>query len=277
MSIRFDWKFLLTLLVALAGVLVPVWLWRADISARSLHIKKISQTSLQPPDSAKALSLTISIAGAELHTPYLTVFELVNDGAKPVPSSDFESSIEISTANAAKIVRTTLTNTTPKDLLPDVVLESGIVRIKPILLNPGDSATFAVLTSGDAPSFVSRARIAGVPSVPIDEETSKTKSPRITATFSIFALAFFAISYLTYDGWTAKGCHLRPRAAFFVSFITFTSGAAMSMGFAESLGYSGAWPAIILGGVALLIAGYFGIWLNASKETSVGNSESDAE
>lgn len=80
---RFDWKFWIPLIVALASVIVPVWLWQADLTAHSLHFKKISQTSLQPPATAKALDLKISVGGAELPTPYLTVFELINDGAKP--------------------------------------------------------------------------------------------------------------------------------------------------------------------------------------------------
>lgn len=137
--------------------------------------------------------MTISLAGAELPTPYLTVFELVNDGAKPVPSADFESPIEIAVVNKAKIVRTSVTGTNPRDLSPDVSLDAGIVKIKPMLLNPGDSTTFAVLTSGEEPVFASRARIAGVPSVSIDETTSKAESPTRIAALALVALIFLLL------------------------------------------------------------------------------------
>lgn len=277
MSIRFDWKFGLTLLLALASVLVPVWLWQADLSARSLHIKKVSQTSLQPPDSARALSLTISLAGAELPTPYLTVFELVNDGAKPVPSSDFESSIEIAVVNKANIVRTSVTSTNPRDLSPDVSLDAGIVKIKPMLLNPGDSTTFAVLTSGEEPVFASRARIAGVPSVSIDETTSKAGSPTRTAALALVALIFFVVASLTVDGWPLKGSFLRARASFVVSLSGFAAGATLAVGVADSLGYEGFWPAMALAVVGLVIAGFVSSWLNAAEKSTFATSKAKSE
>lgn len=275
MTLRFDWKFWLVLVATLAGVLVPVWLWREDLDARSVHFRKLSQTSLQPPDSAKALDLRVTVGGAELQSPYLTVFELVNDGARPVAASDFEAPIEITSKNKAEIVRTSVTGTTPTDLLPSLSVEAGVAKIKPMLLNPGDSVTIAVLTTKEEPVFGSRARIAGIRTVPIVDAQRKTISP-VRMSFVVAAgLLCLVAANLVFDGWPTRGVTLRPRASFVV-FVVATFGAALFLtGGLDSLGIEGFWPlvGIFIGG--MLLAGLVSSWLNRPK--SVGGAQrSDA-
>jgi len=262
MNIRFDWKFWVVLGATLAGVLVPVWLWRADLEARSVHIRKLSQTSLQPPDTAKGFDVRVSVGGSELQTAYLTVFELVNDGARPVSASEFESSIEITSKNKAEIVRASVTSTKPADLLPSISIDAGTVKIKPMLLNPGDLVTFAVLSTKDEPMFTSRARIAGVKTVPIVDAQSKS-TPPLQIVISLFVgLTCFVAANLVLSAWPTDGVALRPRASF-VMFMVAAFGAAVSLTAGlESVGVEGFWAYMGAFVGCMVLTSLVARWLN---------------
>ncbi len=265
MTFRFDWKFWVVLLITLAGVIVPVWLWRVDLAARSLHFRQISQSSLQPPDTAKALQLTIALAGVELKAPYLTVFELVNDGAKPISTSDFESPIEMVVTNKAGIIRATVTETSPPDLAPSVLVEDGKMKIKPMLLNPGDSMTVAILTTGEEPGFQPHARVAGVQSVPVTYSGKKSQSLFRTTIYLLAALLCAAASNISMVGWPSKGVDLRPRAAFLTFFVTTQAGALIIITTLDRLGVNGYWSAIGAYLACAFVASFPSSWLNRPR------------
>lgn len=265
MNLRIDWKFWIALVATLAGVVVPVWLWRADLEARSLHFKMLSQTSLHPLDAPKTLDLKVSAAGIELPTPYLTVFELINNGEKPVPSADFETPIEIVATNKARIVRTSVTKASPEDLVPSISTEEAAVKIKPLLFNPGDSLTIAILTSGDQPAFVSRARIAGIRSVPIVDEREKITPRWVVAVSAVVMLMALAAAGVVVDGWPSAGVHLRPRSAFLTFVVAMILAAfAAVIGF-DSMGVKGVWPVILTMALAVGLMSYFAAWWNRKQ------------
>src|SRR5438309_1230053 len=148
MQIRTDWKFIATLFLAVGGIGVPVWLWRADLASHSARVRVISQTALQPESTAALSGLKISVDGRELRTPYLTVLEIENDGTRPIPASDFETPLEIKALDKVKIVRAQVTATLPKDLQPKIVSSADTVKLQPLLLNSNDLITLALVTSG---------------------------------------------------------------------------------------------------------------------------------
>lgn len=165
MQIRTDWKFVIMLIVTIVGVGVPIWLWYADQSSHSLQVSIVSQTALQPNELNSVSGLKLSIDGRELKAPYLTVVNIKNDGAKPIPISDFEGPLEIKSIEQVKIVRAQQAETYPKNLQPIITSTPNLVKLKPLLLNSNDSITVAILTTGEPPTFSVRARIAGIPSV----------------------------------------------------------------------------------------------------------------
>jgi len=275
MAIHFDWKFWVVLAATLAGVLVPVWLWRVDLEARSVHFRKLSQTSLQPPDAAKTLDLRVTLGGSELQSPYLTVFELVNDGARPVPASDFESALEITPKNKAEIVRTSITAVRPADLAPSLSLEGGTLKIKPMLLNPGDSVTIAILTIKEEPDFVSRARIAGVRTVPIVNLQAKAVSPVRMVVLIFVGFIFFVVANLVVTGWPSRGVRLRPRASFLM-FVAAMIGATIFLTAGlEYLGIEGFWQYAGAFVAFMLLTNLISSWLNRAELTNV-RQKSDA-
>lgn len=259
---KIDWKFWVVLAATLAGVVVPVWLWRADLSSRSLHFKKISQTSLQPPDTAKELDLKVSIAGTELATPHLTVFELINDGDKPIPATDYESSIDVGVFNGAKIARAMITQKQPSDLAPVLTTDANTISLKAMLFNPGDRLSLAVLTTGEKPEFTSRARIAGVQGVPIVDEAEISRSPgKVVITF-FGAIVCFVVAGLVEDGWPFKGKQLRARAAFLIyTFAVLPGSLLLTLGL-ERVGIEGILPLAASFLIFMLVGGACASWLN---------------
>ncbi|MFZ2326516.1 MAG: hypothetical protein WAW73_06330 [Rhodoferax sp.] len=196
------------------------------------------------------------------------MFELINDGAKPISSADFESPIEMVATNKAGIVRAIVTETNPPNLAPSVSVEDGRLKLKPMLINPGDSMTMALLTKGEAPSFRPQARIAGVQSVPLVEEVKKSLS--VTAMFLFLAAGslFAIIANMAYSGTPSTEIQLRPRATFLV-FIMAAQGAAMCLLVVfQGMGVDGVWPVIVAMIALTAITAPISNWLNRAVPVS---------
>ena len=197
MTFTTDWKFLVTLVATIAGVVVPVWLWRADISAKYLQIRTIARTPLDTQVSQSVSGLSISLDGAPLAAPYLTVIEITNTGTRPIQTVDFESNIDISAAKSSSIVRAEVTSTTPAGLKPIVTLKNGIASIQPLLLNPDDRLTLSLLTNIEVPKFAVRARISGISNLILEEiakPTRFTANAKTKLTFSLLLLISYMIA-----------------------------------------------------------------------------------
>lgn len=165
-----DWKFYVTLIATVAGVVVPIWLWLADQDARSIHVKQLSQTALQEGEVSRVAGLKITIDGKQLDNPYLTIAEISNDGSRPITISDFESPLEIRASEKVRIVRAQITEVHPTDLQPTLTSNgNNTIKLQPLLMNPNDSIKIAVLTTGELPKFTLRTRIAGISTIQLDE------------------------------------------------------------------------------------------------------------
>ena len=178
MSIALDWKFAVTFLATVAGVVVPIALWQADLSSKTLSLEVVSVTSLDPSTPQQVHGLAVALDGAPVSKPFLSVLQVRNTGSRPVVASEFESPVEIVLAPPAKLLRVEVTNAEPPDLKPSVSVSDAKLLIQPLLLNPRDSLQLNVLTANAQPSFSARSRIAGVASIPTLTSTSSKSSRR---------------------------------------------------------------------------------------------------
>jgi hypothetical protein len=89
-----------------------------------------------------------------------------------------------------------------------LVTATQSVQLRPLLLNPGDTLTLAIITSGGAPRFIPKARIAGVTKVLLND-VSKGKAgwKRASIYFAVALLAF--VLYFMYGA-----AIIRPSAVF---------------------------------------------------------------
>ena len=189
---KFDWKFALSILAAIAGIVVPIWLWQFDLKSSSVIIKLTSSVSLQPENRNSIPDLKLMIAGAEISSPYLSTIELINDGSKPIPASSFEGPIEITSDKSSTLIRARILSSNPTDLQPVIEYSDQSITLKPLLLNPKDSITIAILTSGTQPNFAGRARIAGITKIIYEDQTPKIAKWKI---FSFYLpIAFLSLT-----------------------------------------------------------------------------------
>ena len=225
------------LLATLAAAAVSLWLWRADLAAHSLHFRLAAQTALQPDEKNALKGLTLSIDGVQLESPYLSVFELINDGSKPITTADFESPIELRLEPNAFVARARVTATTPKDLETELVTDKQSVKLKPLLLNPEDTVTIAVITSGKQPQFSPRARIAGVVAVPLEDAT-KTSISGANKLMLIIAAFLSLVAYLIACGgvFNKAGVHLRRRAAVLFALVATMAAGIPVITFLNAIG-----------------------------------------
>lgn len=166
-----DWKFFVTIIATIAGVVIPIYLWQSDLSSHSLELRLRSTTALQPASDIQELQVFLN--GKKLESPYLSSFELVNTGSKSILSSDFETPVELIAKGGLKVVSAQITDTNPSNIPVKVSFDEQRTSIAPFLSNPKDTITFSIITSGERPVFEHRARIAGVKEISFEDSSNR--------------------------------------------------------------------------------------------------------
>ncbi len=197
-----DWKYVVMLVVTIAGVFSPIWITRFQLPDKQVLVREISQSAIQSVTKGTVPDLQLMVDGTPLSDPYYSVLEISNDGDRPIVVRDFEAPLEIQLGKDRAVVRARVSEKSPTDVTADVTWEKNIVRLAPTLLNPKDKLIVAVLSTGGAPEFVVRARIAGVGSVPVIK-TEKQK-PKLVLSIMLLAGAFLCAvpSLAAYSRWT---------------------------------------------------------------------------
>jgi hypothetical protein len=169
-----DWKFFANMAAAIAGIIIPVYLWQSDFSSHSLELRLRSTTSLQPLSDIQELQVFLN--GKKLESPYLSSYELVNTGSKSILSSDFETPIELIAKAGLKVVSAQVTGTNPNSIPVKITFDEQRAAIAPFLSNPKDTITFSIITSGERPIFERHARIAGVKEIAYEDSSIRESS-----------------------------------------------------------------------------------------------------
>lgn len=204
----------MSLVVAIAAVIVPVWLWQSDLTSKFLTITISTCISLQPAEKESLQGMEISFKGKRLGNSHLVILEIINNGSKPILSNDFESPLEIRLVSETYFVSSRITEKAPKDIDTDISIEKNWLSLKPSLLNPNDKVRVTTITDGDTPIFEGKARVVGIPSISIYEDTVK-KFNKVKVIFLLLAAIFLAIaSHIAYEGTMfSERVFLRKRAA----------------------------------------------------------------
>lgn len=197
MKRNFDWKYLLATVLAIAGVVIPVYVWQSDQQAHDLSARLVSSSSLQPLASSKIYDVKVTLNGVQLVNPHFSTYELINSGSKPILSSDFDSPIKLSGNEGLEFVSARIDYTDPKDIPVKVSVDSKNVSIAPFLFNPNDKVLFSVITSGADPAISMKARIAGIREIAFVDASVKRGSPTRLGIYFILCLAAFS-AYFSY-------------------------------------------------------------------------------
>lgn len=273
---KIDWKFFFTLLIAFAGVAVPVWLWQADQSSKSISVKLATRIALQPKEHESITGMEISVDGSRLEKPHLVVFEVRNDGSKPIPAADFESPVHIHLESETSFVRANVTGRVPKDIDATLLNEPRSVSLKPTLLNPGDIITITVITSGAPPNFNIKARVVGISNVVLEDgATERPNKIKLVLLFLGAILSLVSFSLMSDVVIDSKGVNLRRRAAAFVGLVAVFPGAIALQTFLEEIGVQGFWYFILCYTILLVPVNFMASTLNRNQKSAVQAGSSD--
>lgn len=164
-------KIILTIAFFIAA---PYLYLHVDKNSKSLSASILSQVALQPSEKESVQGLQITINGLPLVEPFHSVIELTNDGLKSIITSDFEVPLEIRLQSEAVVVGARVTGKSPEDIDAEISWDKESVQLKPMLLNPRDSISLSILTSGSLPYFTTKARIVGIQTVSLSDATKDT-------------------------------------------------------------------------------------------------------
>lgn len=187
MTLSSNLKFIISIAIGVAAVVVPVYLWQSEPS-RSVSVQLTSSVAIQADIGQSIDDMEIFFSGEKVESPYLSTLEVINDGARPIASSDFETPIQVSVQKDAAIVQTQIEATHPQDLPRTLELAGASAVIHPLLLNPGDSISISLITSGNAPEFVVRGRIAGVAAIAFNPRINSEMDVKRAAIHGTLAL-----------------------------------------------------------------------------------------
>lgn len=225
----------LTFIATIASLAVPIWLWRADLNAKSLSFQLASQVPLTTETAGTIKGLEVLMDGIQIKSPTLSVVTLVNDGKKPLPTADFETPLELRILEGSTVVRAEVTSTRPKDMEAKITWDKKMVRFTPVLLNPDETITVSILSEGAKPTFSPRARIIGVSSVDFVDSTKRAPVWQRAGMFLVAAVLLFAasdVADVSYWG-GPRLVYVRKRAALLLKTVCGIAGLAAYLVFTQ--------------------------------------------
>lgn len=136
------WTALATLLAAVS-IGVPIWLYRRSRSRKALSFgRKVTQL-VDIHDEARG-KISIRYEDRPVEQVYLVEIHLKNSGNVPILQTDFDQPLTLDLGEATPMT-VDLGETVPEGLAPELEIEGNRVKLRPLLLNPGDELTFKVL------------------------------------------------------------------------------------------------------------------------------------
>lgn len=260
----------LTFIATILGIAVPIWLWQADLNAKSLSFQLASQVPLTTETAGAIKGLEVLVDGVKIKSPTLSVVTLVNNGKKPLPAVDFEAPLELRVLDNSSIVRAEVTSTQPKDIEAKITWNKQALQFVPILLNPGETITISLLSEGERPTFSTRARVVGVSSVEFLDNTQKAPVWPRSVFFIVAAVLLFASSDIV-DPYLQGGSaviYVRKRAAWLLKIVCSLAGIACFIMFTEIADIHGLWVLAFTLIGTLILATVIGTTLNFGAKSA---------
>jgi hypothetical protein len=119
----------------------------------------------------------IKYKGEVISQVCLTEIKIENTGSIPVKKEDFDEPIKIEIQNCKHIFSLELIDVFPENLSVnlDVISNSNIIHLNPLLLNPKDFIKFKIVFEGDDSSIKITSRIADLSQIQLKKESINSK------------------------------------------------------------------------------------------------------
>lgn len=247
---------MLSALAAVIGVLVPIVLYSVGQEHRSLSVETVSRAILVDlPKTGSSLTLTHD--GVPVSRLTAATIEVRNDGSRPIERSQFERAIVIRFREPRTVLLATIGEKAPQDLQPVISLESGVISVAPLLLNPGDRFRVTVQVRDEFQEPDVEVRITGIRSVSrqVFRESNRGRPYTLGVIGAIATLGYFYFGAFVMRALRGQPrmVVLPPLDAAIVLVILSIAGAVPTVTAGRLLGWSV--TQIVLSAVALVTVG----------------------
>lgn len=154
------WQFL-GVVVGLLGVIVTIVIFQLQKNKKRLAYYILTDTSLLTVDDEIKGKIQINYENKNIQNIRLLILKIENIGNIDISSSDFEQPIIISFPNS-EILSAGLIDASPRNLTPNIQIDSSKLTINPILLNKKDFLTYKFIFSDYGNIIDVNSRIIGV-------------------------------------------------------------------------------------------------------------------
>jgi hypothetical protein len=146
--------------LAVVAIGLTLWLVRRERRTKRLAYAILSNRPLITGHGR--FPLEVRFGNAALRRLHLLVWRLVNTGAQPIQTAEYEEPIRVHISDA-KIVSADVTLTRPEALHPKLdLIDPGTVELERRLLNQGDLVEVQMLVDGKPDRITASCRIAGI-------------------------------------------------------------------------------------------------------------------
>jgi len=164
------------LILTVVALIFAAWVYISQKSASSLSLQLTSNTRLVSSSSPVTDKLDIFFDGESIDELWLLSFRLMNDGDVPITPTDFIEPLKI-TQSAGRILEVRHGETVPVNLRFSFLMESNHETVlERMLLNPGNSIVFSLISTGSANTVGVTSRIVGTDDVRLASGIVSTES-----------------------------------------------------------------------------------------------------
>lgn len=159
----------------------------------------------------------------------------------------------------------------PVDIDPAIEWDKNTIRIKPTLLNPRDSITLSVVSSGGQPTFSARARIIGISAIEVAKTDTKAASPwkrwlLLIAAVACAVPAMAAWRRIDIFALDKPTISLRLRTIYLIVLVLVFAAMGAFMAFLSTYGIDDFWPVWLSTMLMLMVASFIGGRFDAIPE-----------
>lgn len=166
------WGFVATIGSIVVGTIVSVVIYLRTDKRRQLTYWKSFVTAMAWTSKYRDGSLKLLWNEKEITNLYLVAVRIANTGTEAIKSSDFEVPITIGFPSSGEIVSVVVGETTPPNLLPNLVYDRQCIELETCLLNKGDSLEIVALVQDYGGKISVQARIVGIKAIRVVSKDS---------------------------------------------------------------------------------------------------------
>lgn len=178
---------------AVLGLFLSIGIVLYQRESKGLQVETISAAAVADLTDPASAALKLTFNDEPLSRVDAVTIEVANIGNIPIEAADFERAMALRFSESSVPLVVAVSERDPPNLVPTVVLNSGVIEISPMLLNPADHFRLNVVVRGkfEEPEVDSRIKGIRVVSRRTLPETNQSPVDRALRLSAPIVLTFF--------------------------------------------------------------------------------------